>query len=79
MQFTKTDFNRETLKQTNFHQRNTEGPPRTTPLKTTHQAQMISKVISIKTWKTNIIPIFSELEKNDFQIIFMKQYNIAIQ
>lgn len=40
---------------------------------------MISKVISIKTWKTNIIPIFSELKKNDFQIILMKQYNIAIQ
>ena len=76
MQFTKIDFNREAVKQTNFPERNTGGHQGTAPLRKTHQAQMVSKVLSIKTWKTNIKPIFLGLKNNDFQIIFMKQYNI---
>ena len=49
MQFTQINFNREAIKQTNFNERNTGGHQRTAPLRKTHQAQMVSKVLSIET------------------------------
>lgn len=50
MQFTKIDFNREAIKQTNF----LKGIQEVTKefkkfIKKTQQAQMVSKVLSIKT------------------------------
>ena len=74
MQFTKIDFNREAVKQTNFPERNTGGHQGTAPLRKTHQAQMVSKVLLMKQYNINTKCAKEIIKKRKLQTILTYKY-----